>query len=114
MSDGTDKLYFLDPADFSRIKQVDVTANGKDVTRLNELEYVNGKIYANVWQTDRIAIIQPDGKVVGWINLEGILLPEGCPKGIDVLNGIAYDAEENKMYVTGKYWCKLFELEVVP
>jgi glutamine cyclotransferase len=114
MSDGTDKLYFLDPADFSRIKQVDVTANGKAVTRLNELEYVNGKIYANVWQTDRIAIIQPDGKVVGWIDLEGILLPEGCPKGIDVLNGIAYDAEENKMYVTGKYWCKIFELKVVP
>jgi len=114
MSDGTDILYFLDPADFSRIRKVDVSANGKAVTRLNELEYINGKIYANVWQTDRIAIIQPDGQVIGWIDLKGILLPEDCPKGIDILNGIAYDAEENKMYVTGKYWCKIFELKVVP
>lgn len=114
MSDGTDILYFLDPVDFSRVRQVYVTANGKAVTRLNELEYINGKIYANVWQTDRIAIIQPEGKVAGWIDLEGILLPNDCPREINILNGIAYDAEENKMYVTGKYWCKLFELKVVP
>jgi glutamine cyclotransferase len=114
MSDGTDILYFLDPVDFSRVNQIVVRANGKAITRLNELEYINGKIYANIWQTDQIAIIQPDGKVIGWIDLKGILPPEDCPREIDVLNGIAYNAEENMMYVTGKYWCKLFELEVVP
>jgi len=114
MSDGTDILYFLDPVDYSMVKQVGVKANGKAITRLNELEYINGKIYANVWQTDQIAIIKPDGEVIGWIDLEGILLPEDCPGEIDILNGIAYNAENNKMYVTGKYWCKLFELEVVP
>jgi glutamine cyclotransferase len=114
MSDGTDILYFLDPADFSRVKQVYVTANGKAVTRLNELEYINGKIYANIWRTDQIAIIQTDGEVIGWIDLKGILLPEDCPREIDALNGIAYNREKNKMYVTGKYWCRLFELKAVP
>jgi glutamine cyclotransferase len=114
MSDGTDVLYYLDPDDFSTFKQVNVTADGEPVTELNELEYINGKIYANVFETDRIAIIQPDGEVIGWIDLEGILLPGECTQEIDVLNGIAYNDENNRMYVTGKYWCKLFELEVVP
>jgi len=114
MSDGTDILYFLDPENFSRVKQVNVTANGKAVTRLNELEYIDGKIYANVWQTYKIAVIQPDGEVISWIDLEGILLPRDCPREIDILNGIAYNDKDNKMYLTGKYWCKLFELKVAP
>jgi glutamine cyclotransferase len=114
MSDGTDFLYYLNPDDYSVVKQINVTANGEAVTHLNELEYINGRIYANIWQTDRIAIIQPDGKVIGWIDLEGILSSGDCSTEIDVLNGIAYNATENRIYVTGKYWCKLFEIEVVP
>jgi glutaminyl-peptide cyclotransferase len=114
MSDGTAVLHYLSSKDFSRVKEVNVTANGQPVTELNELEYINGKIYANIWQTDKIAIIQPDGEVIGWIDLGGILSPGDCTQKIDVLNGIAYNAKENRMYVTGKYWCKLFELEIVP
>jgi glutamine cyclotransferase len=114
MSDGTDILYYLDPENFQTVKEINVSADGEPVNKLNELEYINGNIYANVYLTDRIAIIQPDGEVIGWIDLEGILLPEECTQDIDVLNGIAYNPENNSMYVTGKYWCKLFELEVVP
>lgn len=114
MSDGTDILYYLDPENFSTVKYVNVTADGEAVSKLNELEYINGYIYANVYGSDQIAIIQQDGKVIGWIDLEGILLPGECEREIDVLNGIAYNAEENRIYMTGKYWCKLFELEVVP
>jgi len=114
MSDGTDVLYYLNPDDYSTVKQVNVTANNEALTRLNELEYINGWIYANVWQTDRIAIIHPDGKVSGWIDLEGILSPGDCTTEIDVLNGIAYNPEKNSIYITGKNWCKLFEIEFVP
>ena len=114
MSNGTDVLHYLNPTDFTEIKRISVTANGQPVTELNELEYINGLIYANVWQTDRIAIIQPDGKVIGWIDLEDLLSSEDCPGNIDVLNGIAYDPSNNRMYVTGKYWCELFEIELVP
>ena len=114
MSDGTDVLYYMDPEDFSTVKYIKVYADGEPVTKLNELEYINGNIYANVYETDRIAVIQSDGEVIGWIDLEGILLPGECANEIDVLNGIAYNALDNRMYVTGKFWCKLFELEVVP
>ena len=114
MSDGSNVLYYLSPVDYSVVKQIKVTANGKAVTNLNELEYINGKIYANVFETDRIAIIQPDGAVIGWIDLEGILSAEDCSQNIGVLNGIAYNASANRIYVTGKDWCKLFEIELVP
>jgi glutamine cyclotransferase len=114
MSDGTDVLYYLDPEDYSVVEQVNVTADGGAVTDLNELEYINGYIYANVWQTDLIAIIQPGGEVIAWIDLEGILSPADCLFDIDVLNGIAYNPDRNTIYVTGKYWCRLFELEFVP
>jgi len=114
MSDGTDVLYYLDPDDYSVVDQVNVTAEGDAVTDLNELEYINGNIYANIWQTDLIAIIQPDGEVIGWIDLEGILSSEDCPSEIGVLNGIAYNPDSNSIYVTGKYWCRVFELEFVP
>jgi glutamine cyclotransferase len=114
MSDGTDVLYYLSPDDYGVVKQINVTADGSPVINLNELEYIDGKIYANVWQTDRIAVIQADGEVVGWIDLAGILEQGDCINSVDLLNGIAYNAAENRMYVTGKYWCKLFEVELVP
>jgi len=114
MSDGSSVLYYLDPDDYSVVRQVNVTADGEAVAYLNELEYINGNIYANLWQTDRIAIIRPDGEVIGWIDLEGLLSSADCSSTIDVLNGIAYNPDGNTIYVTGKYWCRLFELEFVP
>lgn len=114
MSDGTDVLHYLDPDDYGVVEQVNVTADGNVVTCLNELEYINGNIYANIWQADRIAIIQPDGEVIGWIDLEGILSSADCSSEIDVLNGIAYNPYSNSIYVTVKYWRRLFELEFVP
>jgi glutamine cyclotransferase len=114
MSDGTDSLYYLSPDDYSLVKKVKVSADEKAVNNLNELEYINGKIYANVWKTERIAIIEPDGMVVGWIDLQEVLQKMDCPGEIDMLNGIAYDADEDMIYVTGKYWCKLFQIEKRP
>src|SRR5512136_392826 len=103
MSDGTSTLRFLDPQTFEEISQLAVFANDDPVTRLNELEYVQGEIYANVWQTDRIARIAPGtGQVVGWIDLEGLLTAEDRTEPVDVLNGIAYDAETDRLFVTGK------------
>ncbi len=113
MSDGTSTLHFLDPDTFEEIGQVEVFDDNGPVTRLNELEYVKGEIYANVWQTDRIARIAPDtGRVVGWANLEGLLSAEDRSEPVDVLNGIAYDAQTDRLFVTGKLWPKLFEIEL--
>lgn len=115
MSDGTSTLHFLDPQTFGEIGQLGVFDNNGPVTSLNELEYVQGEIYANVWQTDRVARIAPEtGRVIGWINLEGLLTTEDCSEPVDVLNGIAYDAKTNRLFVTGKLWPKLFEIELVP
>ena len=115
MSDGTPVLHFLDPEDLSEVRQVQVhDANGL-VTRLNELEYVHGEVYANVWQTDRIVRIDPqNGNVLGWIDLSGLLPAEDRARQVDVLNGIAYDAEGDRLFVTGKLWSKLFEIELIP
>jgi len=114
MSDGTSTLHFLDPQTFEEISQLAVFANDDPVTRLNELEYVQGEIYANVWQTDRIARISPaTGRVIGWIDLEGILTAEDRSEPVDVLNGIAYDADTDRLFVTGKLWPKLFEIELI-
>lgn len=111
MSDGTSTLYFLDFETFEIVRTLDVY-DDEPVTRLNELEYINGEIYANVWLTDRIAIISPDtGKVTGWIELEG-LLPAGDQQP-DVLNGIAYDVDNDRLFVTGKLWPYLFEIDLV-
>jgi len=78
------------------------------------LEYVQGEIYANVWQTNRIARIDPQtGQVVGWIELKELLTPEDRGEPVDVLNGIAYDAENARLFVTGKLWPKLFEIELI-
>ncbi|HYW48555.1 MAG TPA: glutaminyl-peptide cyclotransferase [Bryobacteraceae bacterium] len=117
MSDGSPQLRFWDPESLKEIGRITVTDQGQAVQDLNELEWVKGEVYANVWQTERIARIDPaSGKVVGWINLTGLLTPsdrvEG-PDATDVLNGIAYDAAGDRLFVTGKRWPKLFEIRLV-
>ena len=113
MSDGTSSLYFLDPETFLEIGQVEVHDNGT-VERLNELEYIKGKVYANIWLEDKIAIINPQtGQVEGWINLSGLQNMENQDSNA-VLNGIAYDAATDRLFVTGKLWPQLFEIELIP
>ena len=114
-SDGSTTLRFIDPVSFKETRRIEVTDRGKPVQELNELEYVHGEIYANVWHTDRIARISPvSGHVLGWIDLTG-LLPANQHTGPEgVLNGIAYDAEHDRLFVTGKLWPLLFEIRVVP
>jgi glutamine cyclotransferase len=115
MSDGTSKLYFLNKNSFNVTGVIEVRENGVPLAELNELEYVNGEVWANVWTTDRIARISPTtGQVTGWIDLSGLLKAEGPTRSVDVLNGIAYDKENDRLYVTGKLWPKLFEIELVP
>jgi glutamine cyclotransferase len=115
MSDGTDTLYFLDPATLEVQRTVPVFDHQGPVLRLNELEWVEGEVWANVWQTDLIARIDPDsGQVTGWVDLSGLLPEEDRTQPVDVLNGIAYDAATGRLFVTGKWWPKLFEIEVVP
>jgi glutamine cyclotransferase len=112
MSDGTATLHFLDPQTFEEISTIQVYDDAGTVTRLNELEYIQGEVYANVWRTDYVAMISPQtGQVVGWIDLAGLLSPEEAA-GADVLNGMAYDAENDRLFVTGKLWPKLFEIEL--
>ncbi|MDD5082476.1 MAG: glutaminyl-peptide cyclotransferase [Dehalococcoidales bacterium] len=114
MSDGTSILHFLDPVTFSETGSVEVHDNDMPVTRINELEHINGEIYANVWQTDEIAIIDPrDGRVTGWIDLSGLLPTREVSGQVDVLNGIAYDSPAGRLFVTGKLWPWLFEIELV-
>jgi len=113
MSDGTATLYFLDYKTFKTLGQVDVHDNNGPVPRLNELEYIRGEIYANVWPTDRIAAIDPQtGRVVKWIDLGGLSGPRK-PSPQECLNGIAYDNKKERLFVTGKLWNKLFEIKIV-
>ncbi len=115
MSDGTSALHFMDPENFRRTGHIRVYDGDAPVTRLNELEYIAGEIYANVWETDRIARIDPrTGRVTGWIELEGLLSLEDRMRGADVLNGIAYDRNKDRLFVTGKLWPKLFEIKLIP
>ena len=118
MSDGTPEIRFWDPETLRETGRIVVTDDGNPVAELNELEWVKGEIYANVYQTWRIARIDPgSGKVVGWIDLSGILTPEEVRQvnvqSGNVLNGIAYDAKGDRLYVTGKLWPKLFEIQLV-
>ena len=114
MSDGTSTLSFIDPDTMSITSTVKVTFEGEEVVRINELEYIDGLVYANIWQTDRIAIINPDnGDVVSWIDLTGLKNQLDSTLGADVLNGIAYDSATEKIYVTGKLWPNLFEIQLV-
>ncbi len=111
MSDGTDKLYHLDPHTFEEVGRVYVTADGSPVYDLNELELIRGRIYANIWYSDSIAVIDPEtGEVVAWLDLSGIL-PGPSP---GVLNGIAFDQDGVRLFVTGKKWPSLFEIRVDP
>jgi glutaminyl-peptide cyclotransferase len=114
MDDGTPQLRFWDPETLAETGRMTVTADGQPVKNLNELEWVKGEIYANIWETEKIARIDPKtGNVVGWIDLTGILSPEDHTDDIDVLNGIAYDARGDRLFVTGKKWPKLFEIKLV-
>ncbi|HER23811.1 MAG TPA: glutaminyl-peptide cyclotransferase [Candidatus Atribacteria bacterium] len=114
MSDGTSTLHFLDPETFEEISRIEVCENDIPVTKINELEYVQGEIFANIWLTDRIARINPlTGRITGWIDLKGILNREDCSEKVDVLNGIAYDEKNNRLWITGKFWPKLFEIELI-
>lgn len=115
MSDGSHELRFLDPVTMQELGRVAVLdGDGLPVTRLNELEWVEGEVWANVWQTDRIARIDPaSGRLLGWIDLTGLLPAEDrAAQRVDVLNGIAYDAARDRVFVTGKWWPKLFEIQV--
>jgi glutamine cyclotransferase len=120
VSDGTSTLRFWDPMTFKETGRLAVRDRGQPVRDLNELEYVRGEIYANVWHTDRIARISPStGDIVGWIDLKNLLKPgeiaAGPPlSGEAVLNGIAYDPSRDRLFVTGKLWPRLFEISVVP
>jgi len=112
MSDGTHQIRKLDPATLQETGRIDVTMNGQPINKLNELEFIKGEIWANVFQTDRIVRIDPaTGKVNSVVFLRGLLSPAERAR-TDVLNGIAYDAPNDKIYVTGKYWPKMFEIRV--
>jgi glutaminyl-peptide cyclotransferase len=119
LSDGTDKLTYLDPATLQPIGQVTVQDSGVPINLLNELEFINGEVWANVWKTERLVRIDPDsGAVTGWAVLDGLLTQAASaavdPGGrMDVLNGIAYDPETQRLFVTGKWWPLLFEIELV-
>lgn len=115
MSDGTDELRFLDPVTMAELGRMAVTADGEPVDRINELEWVDGEVWANIWQTDRIARIDPEtGEVKAWIDLTGLFeLTPGMDPSDDVLNGIAWDREGDRVFVTGKRWPSLFEIRVV-
>jgi glutaminyl-peptide cyclotransferase len=114
MSDGSSILRFLDPVNFTEIKRLQVSRSGRPLKNLNELEMVNGYIFANIWQTSQLAIISPEsGQLAGIVNLAGLLKKYAPGVKADVLNGIAYDAEGDRLFVTGKYWPKLFEIKLV-
>jgi glutaminyl-peptide cyclotransferase len=114
-SDGTATLRFRDPNTFRVIRSIAVKDTGKPIDRLNELEFIHGEIYANVWHTDRIARISPrDGHVIAWIDLTGLLPADQMIDQESVLNGIAYDAQHDRLFVTGKQWPTIFEIRIVP
>jgi glutamine cyclotransferase len=113
MSDGTNILYFFEPEMFTVVSRIEVYDNEKKVDQLNELEFVNGEIWANIWMTDLIARIDPvSGKVLSYVDLKGILPASERNTDTDVLNGIAYDPATQRIFVTGKRWPKLYEIKV--
>jgi glutamine cyclotransferase len=114
-SDGTSTLRFRDPATFAETRHIVVKDAGEPVQQLNELEFIKGEIYANIWHADRIARISPkDGHVIAWIDLTGILPADQRINSESVLNGIAYDPQHDRVFVTGKQWPAIFEIKVVP
>ena len=114
MSDGTDQLRLLDPLTFAERRRIKVTAGGTPLRHLNELEYMKGEILANVWMTDSVVRVSPEtGRVTGYIDLRGLLTPAERAS-VDVLNGIAYDEKGDRLFVTGKLWPWVFEIQIVP
>jgi len=112
MSDGTPNLYFLDPATFERTGQVQVRDGNVSVTEINSLDYINGAVYANIWHTNKIAVINPQtGQVKAWIDLTG-LPAENNSNPEAVLNGIAHDQANNRLFVTGKDWPSLYQIKL--
>lgn len=114
MSNGSYVLSYLDPHTFKTVKQLSVYSNGKKINFLNELEFINGKIFANVWHSDSIAVISPkSGNVCGWINCTKLRQSVKASKSQGaVLNGIAYNPMFNRIYITGKNWPKIFEIRI--
>jgi glutamine cyclotransferase len=114
MSAGTPEIRVLDPQTLQEKRRITARDGDTPVDQLNELEWVDGEIFANVWQSDRIARISPQtGKVTGWIDLSGLLSPLYHLEPGAVLNGIAYDAVHKRLFVTGKLWPKVFEIRLV-
>ena len=115
LSDGSAVLRLFDPASFRQVGHIAVKDRRVPVEQLNELEFIHGEIYANIWHSDRIARISPaTGKVTGWIDLSGLLPKEQRSSPEAVLNGIAYDAVHDRLFVTGKLWPRIFEIKVIP
>ena len=114
-SDGSNLLRVVNPGDYSLARTVEVTESGRPVSLLNELEWINGEVWANVWQSDRIVTINPaTGNVTGSIDLSGLLPAEEYGEGTDVLNGIAFDRRDGGIWVTGKRWPYLYRIELKP
>lgn len=114
-SDGTSSLYFMNRYTFEILGSITVTDQGQEIQRLNELEYIQGEIFANIWGTDDIIRIDPEtGQVLGWIDMSGILPDELRTADTDVLNGIVYNLEEDRLFITGKCWPRLYEIQLIP
>lgn len=115
LSDGTSRLSWIDPEIYTTTHTVTVTYEDEEITQINELEYIDGYVYANIWQSDMIAVIHPEtGVVASWIDLSGLSDMLDDKSGFNVLNGIAYDLEDDRVYVTGKLWSNVFEIKLVP
>jgi glutaminyl-peptide cyclotransferase len=113
LSDGTNKIRFIDPFNFEVLKTISVSEKGQAITSINEVEYIKGMIFANIWQSERIVVIDPNsGNVNASVDLTGLLKPEDRENQVDVLNGIAYDASKDRLFVTGKLWPKIFEIKL--
>ena len=113
MSDGTNRIRFLNPDNFQVNRTISVLDGGTPIASINELEYVHGEIYANIWHKERLARIEPQtGRIVGWIDLSGLRAQSGANENEAVLNGIAYDEHDDRLFVTGKLWPKLFEIRI--
>ncbi|HEY0320686.1 MAG TPA: glutaminyl-peptide cyclotransferase [Pyrinomonadaceae bacterium] len=113
LSDGTNQLRFIDPATFRVLRTLSIVHNNVPLTELNELEYIHGEIYANIWKTDRIVRLDPQtGRILAWIDLAELRPDETLRNSENVLNGIAYDTENDRLYVTGKRWPKVFEIRL--
>jgi glutamine cyclotransferase len=114
LSDGTNKIRFIDPQSFRVLRSIEVYDHGQPLTELNELEYIKGEIYANIWHSEKVVRIDPvSGKILAWIDLAGLRRPEDGADSDNVLNGIAYDEKNDRLFVTGKRWSKLYEIRLV-